>query len=85
MNSNSKENLADLIADTLANYEDWDIVKDLKTSFIEMVQTTEPKVDLNLLSFVFEKFYSLSAVERHSPGFNHLKFVTNQIDLFFGK
>ena len=81
----NKEFVADHLSDILANMEDWSVVKDFKTVFIESAEENEPGIDLAFLSTVYDNYMSLSVVERHQPEFNHKNFVLSQINKFENK
>jgi deoxyhypusine synthase len=60
----NNELMIDLIADALANFDDWDIVKDLKTSFNEAILLNDPKFDQQLLNRIYDNFMRIPTVDR---------------------
>jgi hypothetical protein len=78
----NNELMIDLIADALANFDDWDIVKDLKTSFNEAILLNDPKFDQQLLNRIYDNFMRIPTVDRYNMNFNHKSFVIKQIELY---
>ncbi len=70
-----KTNIENIISNTLANIYDWES-EDLKSDFIEFINS-EYQVDKSKLEVIFDKFNSLSPLERDSINFDLNNFVSN--------
>jgi hypothetical protein len=79
------EDLIDTMADGLANMDDWDTVKDLKTSFMEFIIMNHPKADKNMILNVFQAFEAAPLADKFRGDFNHSKFVKDQIEKYESK
>lgn len=78
MNSTSRDQYVELLADLLANCHDWDAI-DPKSEFLEIALGSEVKLSTVQLAELFERFDSLDSELKFSPDFDHKAFVRASI------
>lgn len=67
----------EIIADTLANLFKWNSM-DLKSDFLQSLEENEIHIPLTMVERIFEDFIKLDSLERSSPRFNYVKFISDR-------
>lgn len=73
----------EIMADILANIEDWaEEGEDLRVQFSSAVRQNKPSINSDFLNYLFDCFFNVETLIRHSPRFNHIAFIEDKIEAF---